>query len=240
MEIKICGITNVEDALIAQECGADYIGLIFVPSSPRSVSIATARAIKNAVNKSLPVVGVFADQDLSEVNELASSLDLDFVQLHGEEPLDYCKRIKRPRIKVFTLDPLAHDSGRHGASAESNNGKEQAEATIDPLEKSVSAYAQEVDYVLFDKPKSIAPIFDDSWLDAAISRIAHFQLLPPYFFAGGLKIDNVEKVLSKLYPKALDVASGLESKPGKKDKALITKFMQVCNGSCYLEQMETT
>jgi phosphoribosylanthranilate isomerase len=64
--------------------------------------------------------------------------------------------------------------------------------------------------------------------------------LPPYFFAGGLKIDNVEKVLSKLYPKALDVASGLESKPGKKDKALITKFMQVCNGSCYLEQMETT
>lgn len=100
-KVKICGITNSLDATMALEAGAEFIGLIFAPSSKRHVSVNDAAFIIAAVKGRASIVGVFQNQNLDEVNRIASELDLDFIQLHGEEDCNYMNACVRPVIKVF-------------------------------------------------------------------------------------------------------------------------------------------
>ena len=96
-QVKICGITNVDDAELAIEAGADFLGLIFVPNSKRNISLETAKEVLKSVEGRVQTVGVFQNQNIVEVNSIADTLGLNFIQLHGEESSEYASACVRPR-----------------------------------------------------------------------------------------------------------------------------------------------
>ncbi len=104
VRIKICGITNLEDALLAAELGADALGFIFYPPSPRKVAPEEARAIIGQLPPFVTTVGVFVDEDADLVRETAARLGLDWVQLHGLESPEYCRSLGRRVIKGFRIE----------------------------------------------------------------------------------------------------------------------------------------
>ena len=116
VKVKICGLQRVEDALVAAEAGADYIGLAFVPNRRRRVTVAQARRIVDAVRErsgSPPkVVGLFADQPIEEVKDIVAACGLDMVQLCGSEAPEYCGQTTVPVIKVLHVcaDPTTDDA----------------------------------------------------------------------------------------------------------------------------------
>src|SRR5437868_7730406 len=103
MKVKICGLTRVEDALFAAECGADFLGMIFVAGSPRCIDVERAREIANAVRGRAKLVGVFRDAPTENVREIAEQVGLDFVQLHGSESDDDIVTIGVPVIKAINF-----------------------------------------------------------------------------------------------------------------------------------------
>src|SRR5436853_824187 len=103
MKVKICGLTRVEDALFAAECGADFLGMIFVADSPRCIDVERAREIANAVRGRAKLVGVFRDAPTENVREIAEQVGLDFVQLHGSESDDDIVTIGVPVIKAINF-----------------------------------------------------------------------------------------------------------------------------------------
>ncbi len=103
VRIKICGITNLEDALLAAELGADALGFIFYPKSPRKVAPETAREIIAQLPPFVASVGVFVDEEAAVVQDLAARVGLDWVQLHGQESPDYCRSLGRRVIKGFRI-----------------------------------------------------------------------------------------------------------------------------------------
>jgi len=199
-KVKICGITNGEDAKLAVSFGASFLGLIFADTSPRKIDIQTAQKIRKAVTGPTQLVGVFQDAALADVLKIAEDVQLDLVQLHGIESPQYCSEFKVPIIKVFNLDFV---SG------------------TDPLQY-LSSYLDYCDFVMFDRPKGlVAP----DWLDRATTALAQVEKdLPGYFLAGGLKPENLEKILLLIHPYCVDVASGVESAVGRKDPKLMKQF----------------
>jgi phosphoribosylanthranilate isomerase len=200
IKVKICGITNVQDARCAVSFGASYAGMIFADASPRKVDIQTAQEIRKAVGNTCEVVGVFQDTPLPDVLKLVQDVELDLVQLHGIETPEYCSAFKLPLIKVFNLDFVSGTDPR----------------------QYLSLYQGYCDFVMFDKPKGlVAP----DWLDRAVSALEKIeQDLPPYFLAGGLLPENLEKVLTVISPYCVDVASGVESTVRQKDPRLVKDF----------------
>jgi len=198
--VKICGITRLEDACKAAELGAEYLGFIFA-ESPRSIEPAEARTIKKKLKGACKFVGVFKDQDQRMVNDTASALGLDFVQLHGRELPEYCRGLTAPVIKTVEIGADLHFEI--------------------PEDLSVHAF-------LFDRPKSLQE--DESWLTRVAEELhASLQGYQPFFIAGGLNCQNLETAC-KLNPYGLDLASWLESEPGKKDHQKMEMFFNKLRG----------
>lgn len=198
-EIKICGITNLEDAKNAIIAGASHLGFIFVSKSPRAISEEFAGEILPQLRSTAKTVAVFKDSPLDEVNRIAKSLEFDFVQLHGSESPEFCGQVNFPVIKALEINPTM---------------------SVEELSACVEQYA-DCHAVLFDKPKQLQL---DSWLENAVEKVADLKLSSRYFFAGGLTQQNVKQVVSRLEPPAVDVASGVETAPGKKDSAKMVAF----------------
>ena len=216
--IKICGITSIEDALAALDAGADYLGLIFAQSSPRRVEDAAAKEIIAAAKDRAKVVGVFKDQELDYVAGLAQKLELDFVQCHGAESVDYVRQIPTSRIRTNELE---------GFDADDSN-QEQAGARIRESKETIDMWQGEAAMMLFDRPKSL---FDPNWYQHAIQQVIAIKPLPlPFFFAGGLSAENVGEVVAALQPFGVDVASSIESGPGKKDINKMNDFCKAVKG----------
>lgn len=189
VEIKICGITSREDALVAVESGADAIGFIFHRQSPRYVAPAAAARIVESVAGRAATVGVFVDAPLEAVLDIVTGCRLDFVQLHGGESPEYCRRFPPSRVvKAFAprdendladLDRYdvravlidTHDVRRHGGTGRPSN-----------------------------------------WTVAA--AIAKCR---PLILAGGLGPENVADAIACVLPHAVDINSGVERSPGRKD-----------------------
>lgn len=202
-KIKICGITSLDDALAALEAGADYLGLIFARSSPRRVELEAAKEIIAGVAGRAQIVGVFKDQDLEFVSDLALSLKLDYVQCHGKESVDYARRLPTKVIKVLELEGVSASDSKLGSLAQE--------------------WKEDAHFLLFDRPKLLS---DPEWYKRAVKELLGAQPLPlPYFFAGGLSADNVGEVVAELQPFAVDVASSVEASPGQKD---IDKMIDFC------------
>ncbi len=208
IKIKICGITEVEHALAASQYGADFIGLVFAPSR-REISLEKASQIADAIrhlNRRPEIVGVFANEDIDRLNWIADFLCLDWVQLSGTESLDYCKLVSRPLIKTINVS---------------------TEDTADDIIKAIktgynSLPRNEVVYLLDTKAKGCYGGTGRTF-DWTIAEQVSLQF--PIMVAGGLTVDNVTTLISKVKPFGIDVSSGVETE-GKKDVAKIARFIQ--------------
>lgn len=199
--IKICGITQRSDAIAACELGADAIGLVFYSLSSRSVSVDQIESIVKDLPSPITVVALFVDPDVEEVNKVIATGMIDLLQFHGQETPAYCQSFGLPTMKAFRV------------------GKEP------DLQKSIALYP-ESELILLDAYEKGAPggtgkVFD--W-DVAINAAEDKKL--KLVLAGGLNPDNVQEAVIRVDPFGVDVSSGVESSPGKKDIGLIKKFIE--------------
>ena len=197
-KIKICGITNKVDALAASELCVDMLGFVFYKKSKRYVTPALAEDIINELPPFIGKAGIFVDEKREDVIRIAEDAALDILQFHGNETPEYCSSFRTDYkvIKAFRIQ------GRSDL-------------------KDVNNY--DTDYYLFDTYKSgcaggTGESFD--W-----NMLKDFEILKPMILSGGLRPDNVENAIKELAPFAVDVSSGVESAPGKKDIALLKKFV---------------
>ncbi|HEV8660374.1 MAG TPA: phosphoribosylanthranilate isomerase [Thermoanaerobaculia bacterium] len=198
-KIKICGLTRAEDALLCAEKGADFLGFIFVPSTPRFVEPEKAATIAAPIREreTRPrLVGVFRDASAEYMREIASLVGLDMVQLHGSESDDDIRAIGLPAIKTFRVSDALPDTSGHTAA----------------------------EWFLFDtfderRTGGTGRRFD--W-----SLMATYPRNKPFFLAGGLAPDNIAAAISLVRPDAIDIASGVEAEPGVKDHAKVESLFQ--------------
>jgi phosphoribosylanthranilate isomerase len=198
-KVKICGITNLEDALASLFSGADALGFIFYKKSPRYINPLKAGNISRILPKKICRVGVFVDEDIKTVKKIARLCNLDMLQLHGQETAGYCRKLKGYKIiKVFPIKgklDLAKISEYKGCAC------------------------------LFDtflKGKAGGTGRKFNWnLLRNLGKIK-----TPVFISGGLTVGNVRKAIKLLKPDWVDASSALESRPGKKDHKKIKLFIQ--------------
>jgi phosphoribosylanthranilate isomerase len=199
MRVKFCGITNLDDAAEAVRLGAWAIGLIHYEESPRSVDPAVAAEIAAAFRRKLEIVGVFVNPTLPEVARAVEDEQLSMVQLNGEEGASFCAEVaRRTGVKVIKAIHVASAADIHGAEA------------------------YRTDFHLFDRrAKGLwggsGESFDWELLRGHRSDV-------PEILAGGLRPDNVAEAIAIAQPYAVDVASGVESAPGRKDHAAMAAF----------------
>lgn len=201
--VKICGITTPEDALLAARCGADAIGLVFYPPSPRNVSLEQAREILAAVPAFVTTVGLFVDADADYVQQLLQQLKLDLLQFHGDETPEYCSQFSRPYIKALRMKPGLN---------------------ISQLANSYS----DTQGILLDAwvpgtPGGTGQSFD--WQQIP-------ELNRPLILAGGLSVTNVADAINMVKPWAVDVSGGVEQAKGKKSPTKVQEFMQAALAAC--------
>ena len=200
--VKICGITNLEDARSAVDAGADALGFVFFSSSPRSVDAETAAEIIRKLSPFITTVGVFVDES-DKIKEIVECAGLHAVQLHGEESPEFVERVRSALPNTRIIKALR----------------------ISNIDDFISIGAYAVDAVLLDtfhedKQGGTGEIFDwDLMLKAKMPRGV------PFILAGGLNSTNVGIATHKVKPYAVDVSSGVESEPGKKDSGLIEEFI---------------
>jgi phosphoribosylanthranilate isomerase len=196
IRVKICGITSLEDALLSIEAGADALGFVFFQGSPRYVSPEHASEIIRNLPPFVQTIGLFVNEDLATVNLVADQCGLDLVQLHGEEPPDYCAAVNRRVIKAFRV--------KDSSSLDDISNYRVAAYLLDAW--SPAAHG------------GTGTIFN--WDIAAQAAISQCVIL-----AGGLTPMNVAEAIEKVNPYAVDVSSGVEARPGKKDDTLVRAFV---------------
>lgn len=196
---KICGITRVEDALVAAEAGADAIGLVFYPKSPRAVSIAQARAIISALPPFITTVGLFVNASRCELFETLDAVPLDVLQFHGDETPADCEGFHRPWFKALRVKP--GDDIRLLADRYSG------------------ASALLLDTYVAGTPGGTGEVFDWSLIPSDLSK--------PLILAGGLTCQNIQQALAQVQPYAVDVSGGVELSKGIKDADNVRKFVQL-------------
>jgi len=208
--IKICGLTNEEDALVAAEAGADFLGFVFHPKSPRYVQRKQVREIAASLRARLSacptLVGVFVDEPVQRVRETLDFCGLDLAQLHGSEP----------PAELRLLAPRAYKALRP--------------QTRGDAEAFVATFGDD----LPDEPDTPQLLLDayHPWMPGGTGEQAdwhaamvlswHFRVL----LAGGLRPDNVAQAVTTVHPWGVDVSSGVEREPGKKDAQKVRDFVR--------------
>ncbi|MCQ4313450.1 phosphoribosylanthranilate isomerase [Pseudomonas stutzeri] len=195
---KICGITSVEDALVAADAGADAIGLVFYAKSPRAVSIQQARAIIAALPPFVTTVGLFVNASRCELNETLDAVSLDMLQFHGDETPADCEGFHRPWYKALRVragDDIRGQAARYaGASA----------VLLDTFVSGI--------------PGGTGVVFDWSLIPADLPK--------PLILAGGLTPQNVQQAIAQVRPFAVDVSGGVELRKGVKNAESVREFVR--------------
>ena len=197
VRIKICGITNAEDALAAAQFGADALGFIFAPS-PRRIVPEKARQIIKVLPPLVQRVGVFVDEDLGEVSSVAGMCGLDILQFHGSESADYCDSFDHRVIKAVRLR---------------NRQDIKSLAKYDGVVQALL-----LDTYVPDKVGGTGMTFNWEW---ALEAGKYGRII----LAGGLSPENVAAAISKVKPYGVDASSSLEQSPGVKDHEKIMQFI---------------
>jgi phosphoribosylanthranilate isomerase len=211
--VKICGITNLDDALVAVDAGADAVGFVFYEKSPRNVDVETAREIVAKLPEQVEKVGVFVDQAVHEVR--ATVLDAGFtaVQLHGNVA-ERAWQDSRPAAECLgvakVIPVVAGGSVENGGALINQRAHENIFAVL-------------IDSQSNGRAGGTGTKFD--W-QAAQGMVQSLGLMVPVIVAGGLTSSNVSEALELFQPFGVDVASGVEAKPGKKDPAKVRAFVQ--------------
>ena len=198
VKVKICGITSLEDAFGALEAGADALGFIFYSQSPRYITPKAAREIIAALPPFVAKVGVFVNASAAEVGQIVERTGIGTLQFHGEEPPEFCRQFRAQTIKAFRI-----------ANAESLQELPAFETNAWLLDSCVPGQ-QGGTGVAFN------------W-DLARQAVT---LKRPIILAGGLNPENVIDAVRQVRPYAVDVSSGVEISPGKKDPQKVRDFIQ--------------
>ncbi len=195
--VKICGITRIEDALSAASLGVDALGLVFYAKSPRHVMLDQAQLICDALPAFVSRVALFLNPESSLVNQVISHVNIDCLQFHGTEAVEFCESFSKPYIKALGIA-----------------GVNDVDALIDQYSSAES--------VLLDSHRAgeaggSGEVFD--W--ASISQANCHNII----LAGGLNPDNIADAIKQVRPYAVDLSSGVEMAPGKKDSQLMARLM---------------
>lgn len=208
MRVKICGITQIEQGKAIVELGADSIGFICVPESPRYVSADRLRAIADTLPSETVKIGVFANHGVTEIISVVQQAHLSAVQLHGTESPEFCRQVRqaiRPEIELIKAFRL------------------KSAASLGET----SAYLDCVDTLLLDAyhPQMLGGTGHTiDWQD-----LLQFKPAIPWLLAGGLTPDNISEALSRLQPDGIDLSSGVERSPGDKDLAKVAQLFEAIN-----------
>jgi phosphoribosylanthranilate isomerase len=201
VKVKICGITNLADALVAVTAGADALGFVFCEQSARCINPLEAAKIIAKLPPFIQTVGLFVNEDIEKINWTADYCGLDIVQLHGDETPEECLEVNRRVIKAFRM---------------------QNNISIEPLGR-----------------YQVSGFLLDAWSPDAYGgtgRTFNWELAGaarqygPIILAGGLSSENIAEAIRVVQPYAVDVSSGVESSPGKKDAARVQEFIKLAKG----------
>jgi len=191
MRVKICGMTNKEDAVNAVSLGADAIGFIFYKDSPRYVTPEVVEDISLFLPPFVFLVGVFVNHSKEEIEEIVQRCKLDLIQLHGNEDPSFCLSMPRRVIKAFKVEDLTD---------------------LD----SISMYQGVVSAIMLDtKAQDIEGGTGKTFDWGLALKAKEYDI--PLILAGGINADNIKKAAKLVNPYAVDLSSGVESEPGKKD-----------------------
>jgi len=199
VRIKICGITNLEDALICEKVGADALGFIFYSGSKRFITPHRAKEIISNLGPFLAKVGVFVNEPVKNINQIVSECGLTMVQLHGEEAPDQIKNISVPVIKGFRVDK---------------------KFDYDVLKKYKDCFFL-LDVFSDSEYGGSGKSF--KWEDIPVT------LREKIILAGGISVDKLEQVFTEIKPAAIDLSSSVEMAPGKKDHKKIEYLFKKYN-----------
>ena len=196
--VKICGITRLEDALVAVDLGVDALGLVFYAPSPRNVTIATAADVARQIPAFVSVVGLFVNAEPSFVEEVIAKVGISLLQFHGDETPEDCERFGPPYIKAIRV------------KADTNLVQYARDFT--------SAKALLLDTYTEGVAGGTGQLFDWNLIPSALPK--------PVILAGGLQANNVAQAIRQVKPYAVDVSGGVEATKGIKDAQKIAAFMQ--------------
>ncbi len=184
-KLKICGVKTPEEAKALKDAGVEYVGLNFVPTSPRCISLEQAQEIMAELNGSgMKTVALFQDQPVEQVSDYARELNVDYIQLHGGESPEYARSVPKPVIKAIAVKP--------GATAEE-------------LIKYIKDYPAE--YFVLDRHEQGEGDIVDTELAAQIVK----EFPNKIYLAGGLNPDNLAEVLLEIQPYGIDISSGVRT-----------------------------
>ncbi len=199
VRVKICGITNLEDALLAVDYGADALGFVFFKKSPRYISPAKAKAIIKRLPPFITCVGVFVNEKKKEIEKISEQTGINAIQLHGDEPPRTCRISGYPITKAVRVKSL-----------------ENLEL-LSKYKDCVSSFL--LDTYTPEKYGGTGQIFN--W-DIAVEAKRFGRII----LAGGLTAENIEKAIRFVHPYAVDVSSGVEAEKGIKDHKKIKAFIE--------------
>ena len=197
VRVKICGITSLQDAILAVEAGADALGFIFFARSPRCITPDAAAEIIRQLPPFISRVGVFVDEPIGQVNETALRAGLDAVQLHGAESAEECERAVVRAVKAFRVKD-------RNSLAEIRKYRTAAYLLDSYVAGQLGGTGERFNWDLAIEAKHVGR---------------------PVILAGGLTPENVADAAAKVRPYAVDVSSGVESSPGKKDASKVREFI---------------
>lgn len=198
-QVKICGITNKEDALCAAKLGAAALGFIFYPPSPRNIKPEDARKIVSAMPAELVKVGVFVNESVDEVKRIVEYCALDMIQLHGDETPVYCREF--PAFQVIKAVELKNDADFNHAS-----GYDVAAILVDSRH---------------------AGLYGGTGKKANWALACSIKNKKPLILSGGLSEGNIAEAIREVTPNALDINSGVELMPGEKDHAKLARIFDI-------------
>ncbi len=196
--IKICGLTRAADAQAAVQAGADAVGLVFYPPSPRAVDLEQARAVVAAIPAFVTVTALFVNPVADEVQKVLDSVRIDLIQFHGDEEDDFCSQFNRPYIKAVRV--------------------RQASDVVASCMRFPGALAILLDSYKPGVPGGTGESFDWSLVPAELSK--------PIILAGGLNPGNVAQAIRQVRPFAVDVSGGVEAGKGIKDHGKVNEFIK--------------
>ena len=197
IRIKVCGITRVEDALVAARCGADAVGLVFYKQSPRYVTTKQAKQVVDALPPFVTVVGLFVNSEVELIREIMASVPLDMLQFHGDESPEFCGQFAHPYLKAIRVK-AGVDLLQCASDFDSAKGL-LLDAHVDGIHGGTGT------------------AFDWTLIPS--------ELPLPLILSGGLALGNISAAIKQVKPYAVDVSSGVEASKGIKDATKIEAFI---------------
>jgi phosphoribosylanthranilate isomerase len=198
-QVKICGITNKKDAMYSADCGVAALGFIFYPPSPRYIKPEDARIIIGVVPNDLVKIGVFVNEKAAEIKKVMKYCGLDMIQLHGDESPEFCRKF--PSAQVIKAVELKNEADL------------------------VYAKSYHVGAILVDSRH--AGLYGGTGRKANWDLSCRIKNEKPLILSGGLNENNIAQAIKDVTPHALDINSGVESEPGKKDHAKFARIFEI-------------